>query len=91
MSNYLPEFTDTPLELAVIECLIREGIFAYNEIRDELTDDSFSNHLHAGCYRALKDMFSDGNMKIDRTLFVARGTTCTASTALCFCFATYAE
>lgn len=72
MSNYLPEFTDSPLELTVIECLIREGIFAYNEIREELSDDSFSNHLHAGCYRALKDMFLDGNMKIDRTLFVAR-------------------
>lgn len=72
MNNYLPEFTNASLELAVIECLIREGVFAFNEIRDELTDDSFSNHLHAGCYRALKELFSEGNIKVDRNVFVVQ-------------------
>ena len=72
MTEFMPEFKDTSLELAVIECLIREGSFTFNEIRDDLTDDCFSNHLHAGCYRALKEMFIEGQMKIDRNLFVSR-------------------
>lgn len=72
MNNYLPEFTNASLELAVIECLIREGVFAYNEIRDELADDSFSNHLHAGCYRALKELFAEGSSKVDRNVFVVQ-------------------
>ena len=72
MNNYLPEFTNASIELAVIECLIREGVFAFNEIRDELTDDSFSNHLHAGCYRALKELFSEGSSKVDRNVFVVQ-------------------
>lgn len=68
MKTELPNFTDQVIENRIIETLIRDGVEAYEEISDIISEEDFYSHGFKQCYKVLQKHFDNEDRTVDRAL-----------------------